>query len=127
MINPVVTLRVTPVIVTGFALSSITLMNVFASPGSLTVKTYRLPVDVVEKDNAFVVTASVPGFKKDEITIEEMSDAESDERELQARRIHESRSTLSADSHWTSASNTIFDGTYRNILRAAKAKARDRA
>lgn len=58
-------------------------------------------------------------------TIEEMSDAESDERELQARRIHESRSTLSADSHWTSASNTIFDGTYRNILRAAKAKARD--
>jgi len=29
---------------------------------------------------------------------------------------------LSADTHWTSASNTVFDGTYRHILRAAKAK-----
>jgi hypothetical protein len=25
---------------------------------------------------------------------------------------------------WTSSTNTVFDGTYRHILRAAKAKAR---
>jgi hypothetical protein len=56
--------------------------------------------------------------------LEEMSREESAERELSARRIHASRATLAADSHWTSASDTIFDGTYRNILRAAKAKAR---
>jgi hypothetical protein len=56
--------------------------------------------------------------------IEEMGEEECAERELQARRIHESRTTLSAETHWTSASNTVFDGTYRNILRAAKAKAR---
>jgi hypothetical protein len=56
--------------------------------------------------------------------LEEMSREESAERELSARRIHASRATLAADSHWTSASDTIFDGTYRNILRAAKAKSR---
>jgi hypothetical protein len=53
----------------------------------------------------------------------EMSFEEAAEREMQARRIHESRETLSASTHWTSASDTVFDGTYRHILRAAKAKA----
>lgn len=54
----------------------------------------------------------------------EMNEEEAAERELQARRIHASRTTLSADTHWTSASNTVFDGTYRHILGAAKAKAK---
>ena len=57
-----------------------------------------------------------------DVVVEQMGEEECAERELQARRIHASRSTLSADSHWTSASNTVFDGTYRNILRAAKAR-----
>ncbi len=56
--------------------------------------------------------------------LEEMDEGECAQRELQSRRIHESRKTLAAETHWTSASNTVFDGTYRNILRAAKAKAR---
>ena len=55
-------------------------------------------------------------------TLAEMDEEEAAERELKARRIHEARQTLSADTHWTSASNTAFDGTYRHILRAAKAK-----
>jgi hypothetical protein len=55
-------------------------------------------------------------------TVVEMDEEEAAERELKARRIHEARQTLSADTHWTSASNTVFDGTYRHILRAAKAK-----
>jgi len=54
----------------------------------------------------------------------EMEIEEQASRELQSRRIHASRDTLSADTHWTSASNTIFDGTYRHISRAAKARAR---
>ncbi|MDZ4830368.1 MAG: Hsp20/alpha crystallin family protein [Phycisphaerae bacterium] len=33
-------------------------------------ETYRLPVDVIEKNGAFVVTASVPGFRKNEISVE---------------------------------------------------------
>jgi hypothetical protein len=51
-----------------------------------------------------------------------MSEDEAAERELQARRIHASRETLAASTHWTSASNTAFDGTYRHLLRAAKAR-----
>jgi len=58
-----------------------------------------------------------------EFEVVEMSEEEAAERELQSRRIHESRHTLSADTHWTSSSNTEFDGTYRHIYRAAKAKA----
>jgi hypothetical protein len=52
--------------------------------------------------------------------LKEMDEEEAAERELQGRRIHASRNTLSAETHWTSASNTVFDGTYRHILRAAK-------
>jgi hypothetical protein len=53
-----------------------------------------------------------------------MDEGEAAERELRRRRIHESRETLGADTHWISASNTVFDGTYRRILGAAKAKSR---
>jgi hypothetical protein len=49
-----------------------------------------------------------------------MPEEEAAERELQARRIHASRSTLTADSQWTSSTNTVFDGTYRRILGAAR-------
>jgi hypothetical protein len=63
----------------------------------------------------------------DEISIElsEMGPDEAAERELQARRIHASRPTLSAGTEWTSSTDTVFDGTYRHLHRAAKEKARD--
>jgi hypothetical protein len=54
----------------------------------------------------------------------EMSSEEQAERELQARRIHESRETLSADTTWTSSSETVFDGTYRFMMRAFKEQQR---
>ena len=54
-----------------------------------------------------------------------MPEDEAAERELHSRRIHASRTTLSADTEWTSATNTVFDGTYRRIYGAAKS-ARDR-
>jgi hypothetical protein len=50
------------------------------------------------------------------------SEEESVERELQARRIYNSRPTLSAGTEWTSSSDTVFDGTYRHLHRAAKEK-----
>jgi hypothetical protein len=53
-----------------------------------------------------------------------MTEDEEIEREARARRIHASRETLSKDTHWTSSTGTSFDGTYRHILRAAKAKAK---
>ena len=52
-----------------------------------------------------------------------MTMEEAAEREMRGRRIHASRDTLAKDSTWTSATDTVFDGTYRHILRAAKAKA----
>jgi hypothetical protein len=56
-----------------------------------------------------------------------MDEEESAERELQSRRIYESRSRLSADTTWTSATNTVFDGTYRHMLGAANQKFRQRS
>jgi hypothetical protein len=56
-----------------------------------------------------------------EFTLRDMTEDESADRELRARRIHEARSTLSAETQWTSRTNTVFDGTYRHMLRAAKA------
>jgi hypothetical protein len=56
--------------------------------------------------------------------LEKMGEEESAERELQARRIYASRPTLSAETEWTSSTDTVFDGTYRHLHRAAKEKAR---
>jgi hypothetical protein len=56
-----------------------------------------------------------------EFALAEMTDEERADRELRARRIHQARSTLSADTHWSSRTNIVFDGTYRHMLRAAKA------
>ncbi len=54
-----------------------------------------------------------------------MDEEEAAEREMRGRRIHASRDTLGKDSRWTSSTNTVFDGTYREILRAARAKAKE--
>ncbi|HYM72246.1 MAG TPA: hypothetical protein VET89_04645 [Stellaceae bacterium] len=54
-----------------------------------------------------------------------MDEEEAAEREMRSRRIHASRDTLGKESTWTSSTNTVFDGTYRNILRAARTKARE--
>ena len=53
-----------------------------------------------------------------------MSEEEAAERALQSERIYEARGTLGADSAWTSATNTVFDGTYRRILGAASERTR---
>lgn len=51
-----------------------------------------------------------------------MDDEEAAERELRDRRIHDSRDTLGLASRWTSSTRTVFDGTYRQILRAARGR-----
>ncbi|MGX4771094.1 hypothetical protein ACWAUC_15010 [Bradyrhizobium guangdongense] len=53
-----------------------------------------------------------------------MNEEEAAERELQARRIYANRPNLAAGTEWTSTTNTVFDGTYRHLHRAAKDKAR---
>jgi hypothetical protein len=56
--------------------------------------------------------------------LEPMNEEESAERELQARRIYANRPNLSGDTEWLSSTDTVFDGTYRHLHRAAKEKAR---
>jgi hypothetical protein len=57
----------------------------------------------------------------DKIEIVEMPAEEAAERELQSQRIYASRNTLGADSQWTSATDTVFDATYRRLHGAARA------
>jgi hypothetical protein len=56
--------------------------------------------------------------------LEPMGEDEAAERELQSRRIYANRPTLGKGTEWTSATDTVFDGTYRHLHRAAKDKAR---
>jgi hypothetical protein len=60
-----------------------------------------------------------------DFTLSEMPLEEAAEREMRGRRIHGSRPTLAADTTWTSRTDTVFDGTYRHLLRAAKARERE--
>jgi hypothetical protein len=60
-----------------------------------------------------------------DFTLVPMEEEEAAEREMRGRRIHASRPALAADSTWTSDTDTVFDGTYRHLLRAAKAKERE--
>ena len=61
-----------------------------------------------------------------EFELLEMNEEEAAERELRGRRIPASRDTLSKNTWWTSSTNTVFDGTYRHLLRAAKARDKER-
>jgi hypothetical protein len=81
-------------------------------------------VHVFRPGEPFVQILVVP--EEAEFDLVPMSEEESAERELQSRRIYESRSTLSADTQWTSATNTVFDGTYRHILGAANERAKQK-
>jgi len=67
----------------------------------------------------FIQFTCVEADEKTELM--EMAEDEAAERELQSRRLYASRQSLSADSQWTSATRTVFDGTYRRLAGAAKA------
>jgi hypothetical protein len=78
---------------------------------------------VFRQGEPFMQMVFVPAESQFELV--QMNEEEAAERELRGRRIHASRDTLSKETEWTSSTNTVFDGTYRHILRAAKAKTRD--
>ncbi|WP_118184640.1 hypothetical protein [Paraburkholderia phosphatilytica] len=80
-------------------------------------------VHVFRPGEPFMQLCVVPS--EPDLALEPMGTEEAAEREMQSRRIHASRETLGKDSTWTSSTNTVFDGTYRRILGAARA--RDRA
>jgi hypothetical protein len=77
---------------------------------------------IFRPDEAFAQIIVIP--EQAEFDLAPMSDEEAAERELQARRIHESRARLSSETTWTSASDIVFDGTYRHMLGAANQRSR---
>jgi hypothetical protein len=78
---------------------------------------------IFRKGEPFMSLVVLPA--EPDLDLQPMSEEEADERELRARRIAVSRDALSEGTRWTSKTNTVFDGTYRHMARAAKA--RDRA
>lgn len=56
--------------------------------------------------------------------LQPMTTEEAAERELQSRRIYANRPKLAAGTEWTSSTDTVFDGTYRHLHRAAKERDR---
>ncbi len=77
---------------------------------------------VFRKGEGFAQVLVIPA--EPDLILEPMGEAEAAERELRSRRIRDSRDTLSEGTRWLSTTNTVFDGTYRHMLRAAKARER---
>ena len=80
-------------------------------------------VHIFRPDEPFMQFIFVPADAPFELV--PMNEEEAAEREMRGRRIHASRETLGKATNWTSSTNTVFDGTYRQILRAARAKAKE--
>ena len=87
---------------------------VFKSPAEGETHIFR-PAEPMLQISILPVTAN--------FTLLPMDEEEAAEREMRGRRIHASRETLAADSTWLSKTDTV-DGTYRHLLRAAKAKSK---
>lgn len=77
---------------------------------------------VFRQGEAFMSIIVIPA--EADLVLEPMPEEEAAERELQSRRIRDSRDTLAVGTRWLSTTNTVFDGTYRHLMRAAKARAR---
>jgi hypothetical protein len=77
---------------------------------------------IFRPDEPFAQIIVIP--EEANFALEPMSEDEAAERELQSRRIFANRPKLSAGTEWTSSTDTVFDGTYRHLHRAAKEKAR---
>src|SRR5262249_28955176 len=58
-----------------------------------------------------------------DLELQPMTEEEAPEREVQSRRIYANRPKLAGDTEWLSTTDTVFDGTYRHLHRAAKTQA----
>jgi hypothetical protein len=77
-------------------------------------------VHVFRKGEPFISLIVLPS--EPELDLQPMTEEEAAGREMRARRLAASRDSLSGSSRWLSTSNTIFDGAYRHMFRAAKAR-----
>jgi hypothetical protein len=77
---------------------------------------------IFRKDEPFLSAIVLPA--EPELDLQPMTEDEAAEREMRARRLAASRDALAEGTRWLSTTNTVFDGTYRHMFRAAKARDR---
>jgi hypothetical protein len=75
---------------------------------------------IFRKGEPFLSAILIPS--EPELELMPMDEAEAAERELKARRLAASRDHLAAGTRWLSRTNTVFDGTYRQLYRAARSQ-----
>jgi hypothetical protein len=75
---------------------------------------------IFRKDEPFIALIALPA--EPELRLEPMEAEEAAQRELRSRRIAANRDELSENTRWLSSTDTVFDGTYRHMFRAAKAR-----
>ncbi|MGH6957441.1 MAG: hypothetical protein ACREEW_12325 [Caulobacteraceae bacterium] len=78
---------------------------------------------VFRRGEPFIAFTVVPA--EPDLTVEPMDPETAAQRELRSRRLGASRDKLAKGTRWTSDTNTIFDGTYRNLARAARRKTKE--
>ena len=80
---------------------------------------------VFRKNEPFLSIIVLPA--EPDLELVAMNEEEAAERELRARRLAANRDRLAEGTRWLSSTNTVFDGTYRHMFRAAKARDRGAA
>jgi hypothetical protein len=78
---------------------------------------------IFRKGEPFLSAIVLPA--EPELDLRPMTEEETAEREMRARRLAASRDALATGTRWLSTTNTIFDGTYRQLYRAARARDRE--
>lgn len=77
---------------------------------------------IFRKGEPFIAFTVVPS--EPDLVLEPMDPETAAQREMRSRRLAASRDALAKGTRWTSDTRTIFDGTYRNLARAARLKAK---
>jgi hypothetical protein len=77
---------------------------------------------IFRKGEPFISLIVLPA--EPELDMRPMTEEEEAEREMRARRLAANRDALAEGTRWLSTTDTIFDGTYRHMFRAAKARDR---
>jgi len=79
-------------------------------------------VHVFRKGEPFISLIALPADP--ELELVKMDGDEAAQREMRSRRLAASRDNLAEGTRWVSTTNTVFDGTYRNMYRAARRNGR---
>lgn len=79
---------------------------------------------IFRKGEGFISFVCVPA--EPDLALEPMPREEAAQREMRSRRLAAGRDALAEGTRWLSSTNTVFDGTYRNMARAARTHAKQR-